>query len=69
MSAKNVSFADRKIRLLIGLVLILLGIVFFAINQAHLGIFVVAISLIPLFTSATGTCPLNNSRKQSANQE
>ena len=69
MSVRNVSLADRKIRLVIGLLFVLLGIVFYAVNQIHFAIFVVAISLIPLFTSATGTCPLNSSKKQSANQE
>ena len=69
MPVKNIGLTDRKIRLLIGLLLAILGIMFFTINQVHIAITVFAISFIPLFTSATGTCPLYCATKHSTNKQ
>ena len=69
MPVKNIGLTDRKIRLIIGLVLVLLGLLFFTINLTHVAIAVFAISLIPLFTSATGTCPLYCATKHSTNKQ
>ena len=47
---KNIGSADRTIRIVLGIVIILLGIIF----QSWWGL----IGIIPLFTALSGTCLL-----------
>ena len=67
MSVKNTILTDRRIRLVFGVVLILLSIILFFINQVHIGIAVFGIGLIPIAFSLAGTCT-NCGNKDSTDQ-
>ena len=67
MPIKNVGLTDRKIRLMLGAVLILLSLTFFLTNQVLEGLVLLGVSLIPIATSITGTCPFYCATKRSTN--
>ncbi len=69
MPPKNISLAERKTRLVIGLILLLASIVSFTIfNQPIIALVFFIVAFIPLFTSATGTCPLYCAAGRSTNK-
>lgn len=67
MPVKNIGFSERKIRFLIGFLLIFIGGLLLLSDQVHLAIAFFAVSLIPLTTSFTGTCPVYCAMKHSTN--
>jgi len=68
MPPKNIGIAERKTRLVIGLFLLLLSVISFAVlNQPIIALVLFIIAFIPLFTSATGTCPLYCAAGRSTN--
>ena len=69
MPPVNIGLSERKVRLVIGLLLMLTSILLLTFNQLHFAIAVFAFALIPLFTSITGTCPFYCAMKKSTNTE
>lgn len=67
MSVKSTIILDRRIRLALGIVLILLSILLILTNQVHVGIAVFGIGLIPIAFSLAGTCT-NCGNKDSIDQ-
>jgi hypothetical protein len=58
MPPKNIGISDRRIRLIIGILLLLIGSVMFLINQILISGIILLLRFVPLFTSVTGRCPL-----------
>lgn len=68
MPPKNIGIAERKSRLVIGLILLLVSIISFVVfNQPIIALVFFIVAFVPLFTSATGTCPLYCATGRSTN--
>ncbi len=69
MPVKNISLGERKVRMALGSILILLSILLFFSNQIYPAVALFAIGLIPFVTSVTGTCPFYCAMKRSTNKQ
>ena len=69
MPVKNIGLSERKIRFLFGILLILTSLLFLISNYVDVSIAFLGFSLIPLFTSITGTCPFYCAMRRSTNNQ
>lgn len=69
MAVKNISFTQRTIRIIIGLVLFVISGLLLVTNQTHLAIAFFGIGLIPFAIGLIGTCPVFSNLKQSSSNE
>lgn len=69
MPVKNIGLSERKDRMILGIILMLLSILLFFANQVYPAIVIFVIGLIPLATSITGTCPVYCAMKHSTNNQ